>query len=45
MPLFMLLIAALHFNENFRREQAKTATGTEKLRICFPKSKQGEFTP
>jgi len=40
-----LLIAALHFNENFGREQAKTAAGAEKLRICFPKSKQGEFTP
>ena len=45
MPLFRLLIFALHFNENFGREQAKTAAGTEKLQICFPKSKQGEFTP
>jgi len=44
MPLFRLLIAALHFNENFGREQANAAAGTEKLRICFPKFKQGEFT-
>ena len=40
-----LLMAALHFNENFDREQAKTASGTERIRIVFPKHKKGEFTP
>ena len=40
-----LLIAALHFNEKFGREQATTAAGAERKRICFPKPKQGEFTP
>jgi len=40
-----LLIAVPHFNENFGREQAKTAAGTERLQICFLKPKQGEFTP
>jgi len=38
-------MAALHFNENFDREQAKTASGTERIRIVFPKHKKGEFTP
>ena len=36
---------SLHFNENYGREQAKTADGTERLRICFPKPKKGKFTP
>jgi len=40
--LYRLLIAAPHFNENYGREQAKTATGAE---LCFLKSKQGECTP
>ena len=40
-----LPIAALHFNENFGREQAKTLAGWEQIRIVFPKQKQGEFTP
>ena len=31
---------SLHFNENYGREQAKTADGTEQLRICFPKPKK-----
>ena len=34
-----LLIAGLHFNENFKHEHA------ERMRICFPKPKYGEFTP
>jgi len=42
--IIRLLIEALHFNENFGREQAKTAAGTEQLWIFFPKPKQGEFT-
>jgi len=40
MPLYRLLIAGLHFNENCEREQAKTAAGAEKIQICFPKSKK-----
>lgn len=40
-----LLIAALHFNENFGRKQATTLAGSERIRIVFPKQKQGEFTP
>ena len=40
-----LLIAALHFNENYGRRQAKTLAGSERIRIVFPKQKQGEFTP
>lgn len=40
-----LLIAALHFNENYGWEQAKTSAGSEQIRIVFPKQKQGEFTP
>ena len=43
--LYRLLIAALHFNENYGREQAKTATGAERMRLCFPESKQGQCTP
>ena len=38
-------MAALHFNENFGREQAKTASGSEWFRIVYPKQKKGEFTP
>jgi len=40
-----LLIAGLHFNENFKHEQEKTKDGDERMRICFPKPKYGEFTP
>ena len=40
-----LLLAALHFNENFDRAQAKTLDGNERIRIVFPKQKKGEFTP
>ena len=40
-----LLLAALHFNENYDRAQAKTRDGTERIRIVFPKQKKGEFTP
>ena len=40
-----LLMAALHFNENFGRKQAKTASGSERIKIVFPKQKKGEFTP
>ena len=42
---FRLLVAAMHFNENFRRAQAITKSGKERIQIVFPKQKQGEFTP
>ena len=40
-----LLIAAMHFNENYGREQATTKDGAERIQIVFPKQKQGEFNP
>ena len=40
-----LLLAALHFNENFGRAQAVTKSGKERMQIVFPKQKKGEFTP
>ena len=41
---FRLLIAAMHFNENYKRPQAVTKDGRERIRLTFPKSKQGECT-
>ena len=38
-------MAALHFNENYQCPQAMTASGSEWIRIVYPKHKQGEFTP
>ena len=35
----------MHFNENFGRPQAKTKAGKERIKIVFPKAKQGEYTP
>ena len=43
--LHRLIIAAMHFNENFGRQQAITKSGKERIRIVFPKQKQGEYTP
>ena len=40
-----LLIALMHFNENYGRKQAVTKSGMERIRLCFPKAKQGECTP
>ena len=40
-----LLIASMHFNENYGRAQAITKTGAERIRIVYPKQKQGDFTP
>ena len=37
-------MAALHFNEDFGREQARTASGSEQIKIAFPKQKKGEYT-
>ena len=42
---FRLLLAAMHFDENFGRAQAVTKSGRERMKIVFPKQKQGEFTP
>ena len=42
---FRLLLAAMHFNENFGRAQTVTKSGRERMKIVFPKQKQGEFTP
>lgn len=38
-------MAAMHFNENYGRKQATTKAGAERIRIVYPKQKQGEFTP
>ena len=35
----------MHFNENFGRAQATTKSGAERIKITFPKQKQGEFIP
>jgi len=35
----------MHFNKNFRRQQAITKAGKEKIKFYFPKAKQGECTP
>lgn len=43
--IIRLLIAALHFNENYGREQAKTSTGTERMGFAYRKEKHGEPTP
>ncbi|XP_063055957.1 uncharacterized protein LOC134449779 [Engraulis encrasicolus] len=37
-------LAALHFNENSNRTQAKTTAGTLKYSIHFPKAKKGGYT-
>ena len=35
----------MHFNENYGRAQAITKTGAERIRIVYPKQKQGDYTP
>ena len=35
----------MHFNENCGRVQATTKVGTKRIKIVFPKQKQGDFTP
>ena len=39
---FRLYLAALHFNENAGRLQAKTAAGALRHKITFPKWKKGD---
>lgn len=41
---FRQYLAALHFNENSNRTQAKTTAGTLKYSIHFPKAKKGGYT-
>ena len=38
-----LELAALHFNENSNREQARTKEGEEQYDIVFPKYKKGGY--
>ena len=38
------MLAALHYNENSRREQATTAAGVKRYVVMFPKHKKGEHT-
>ncbi|CAC5390531.1 unnamed protein product [Mytilus coruscus] len=39
--LARLSIAALHYNENNGRQQAKTKTGEQRFSMCYPKAKKG----
>ena len=43
--LHRLIIAAMHFNETFGKQQAITKSWKDRIRIVFPKQKQGEYTP
>lgn len=38
---FRLYLAALHFNENSKRDQAVTRDGTPMYGISYPKSRKG----
>ena len=39
-----LIIVAMHFNENFRREQAIMKSGKEQMRLTVSEQKPGECT-
>lgn len=39
--VYRLRLAALHYNENGNKEQARTKAGTRRFCISFPKYKQG----
>ena len=41
--IYRLLTAALHFNENASREQARNREGSLEYKIVFPKYKKGGF--
>lgn len=43
-PTFRTILAALHFNWNLNRESLKDAQGHTKLRVTYPKFKEGEAT-
>ena len=38
------ILAALHFNESLQRETKKNDDGTIKVRVTYPKFKNGEAT-
>ena len=40
---FRLHLAALHFNENGGREQAKTKDGTDRYAVAYSKYKKGGY--
>ena len=42
--IFRTILAALHFNWNLNREQQKDSQGKTKLRVTYPKFKEGEET-
>lgn len=39
-----MTIAALHYNENSNKIQAKTKDGKPRYNIYFPKAKKGEYS-
>ena len=41
--IYVLWLAALHFNENTQRDQAVTQDGKARYRRTAPKYKKGEF--
>lgn len=44
-PTFRHILAALHFNFNLQREgKCKERDGTERVRVSYPKFKNGEAT-
>ena len=40
---YRLQLAALHYNENSKRGQAKTKTGEKRYAVHFPKYKKGGY--
>ncbi len=40
---FRLLVAALHYNENSEREQARGSDGKPAFLVKYPKYKKGEY--
>lgn len=42
--IFRTILAALHFNYNLRRETKKDVNGKAKLRLVYPKFKEGNAT-
>ena len=41
---FRLYLAAMHFNENAGRTQARTTSGKLRYKVLFPKAKKGAHT-
>ncbi|CAH3171346.1 unnamed protein product [Porites lobata] len=44
LPLLMHILAALHFNYNLRRKAKMNPDGTEKVKVSYPKYKNGKAT-